>query len=198
MKFTIAVVVIVLAGADLRAQSWEASGIFGFTPAANIDRQAPELSDVDIRDGFTWGFQGARFFKPHLAAEVMWTQHESALEVQTSGGRADLFTMRVRQLHGDILYQLGRADARWRPFAFGGLGATFFTADTVETETKFSLNVGAGVKWFLTPEAGIRAHVRYKPTFIKDTSSGNFCDPFGFCQDALQQFEFAGGVVLRF
>jgi hypothetical protein len=29
-------------------------------------------------------------------------------------------------------------------------------------------------------------------------SSSNMCDPFGFCQESLQQFEFAGGLVLRF
>jgi hypothetical protein len=41
-------------------------------------------------------------------------------------------------------------------------------------------------------------HIRYKPVILSDGSSGDFCDPFGFCQGTLQQFEFAGGVVVRF
>jgi hypothetical protein len=33
--------------------------------------------------------------------------------------------------HGNVVYQLGSADARLRPFVFGGLGATFFKADNL-------------------------------------------------------------------
>jgi len=32
---------------------------------------------------------------------------------------------------------------------------------------------------------------------LNDASS-DFCDPFGFCQGSLKQFEILGGVVLRF
>src|SRR5262245_60798584 len=70
----LAAVVLLLANSPARAQSWEASGLFGFTPSATIDRQATELNDVDIRGAFTWGFQGARLFTPALSAEVIWTQ----------------------------------------------------------------------------------------------------------------------------
>ena len=199
MRTTIAfaVVMILLAHSTAQAQSWEASGLFGFTPSAAIDERASELSDADIRGGFTWGLQGARFLTPLLGAEVIWTQHASAFEVGTSDGKADLFAMTVRQLHGNVVYRLGRADAKWQPFVFGGLGATFFSADAVESETKFSLDAGGGVKFFLSRLIGARAHVRYTPTFINDPSD-TFCDPFGFCQGVLHQIEFSGAVVLRF
>jgi hypothetical protein len=193
-----AIVIILFAHSPARAQSWEASGLFGFTPSAAIDQRASELSDVDIRGEFTWGLQGARFFTPSLGAEVLWTQQQSALELGTSDGKADLFSMTVRQLEGNVVYRLGRADASWQPFVFGGLGATFFSADTVESETKFSLDVGGGVKLFPSRSIGARAHFRYKPTFLSDTSSADFCDPFGFCQGVLQQVEFAVGAVVRF
>jgi opacity protein-like surface antigen len=106
--------------------------------------------------------------------------------------------MTVRQLHGNVVYRLGRADAKWQPFAFAGLGATFFSADTVESETKLSLDVGGGVKYFISQSIGARAQFRYKPTFLNDTSAGRFCDPFGFCQGVLHQLEFAAGAVVRF
>ena len=190
------VVMILVAHSPAQAQSWEASGLFGFTPSAAIDQRASELTDADIRGGFTWGLQGARFLTPSLGAEVLWTQQASAFEVGTSDGKADLFTMTVRQLHGNVVYRLGRADAKWQPFVFGGLGATFFSADTVESETKFSLDAGGGVKFFLSRMIGARAHARYKPTFINDSS--DFCDPFGFCQGVLHQIEFTAAAVLRF
>ena len=193
-----AAVAVLIAPAQARAQSWEASGLFGFTPSAAIDERASELTDADIRGGITWGLQGARFFTPSLGAEVLWTQQATAFEVGTSDGKADLFTMTVRQLHGNVVYQLGRAGATWQPFVFGGLGATFFASETVESETKFSLGVGGGVKVFLSRSVGARAHVRYKPTFLNDSSSGAFCDPFGFCQGVLQQVDFSVAAVLRF
>ena len=193
-----AVVVFLLAGSPARAQSWEASALFGFTPSAAIDERASELSDVDIRGDITWGFQGARFFTPAWGAEVLWTQQKSAQEIGTGDGKADLFTMTVRQLHGNVVYRLGRTNAKWQPFVFGGLGATFFSADTVESETKFSLDVGGGVTYFPLQSIGARAQFRYKPTFLNDSSSGRFCDPFGFCQGVLQQVEFAAAAVLRF
>jgi hypothetical protein len=192
-----AAVAVLTAPSPAHAQSWEASGLIGFTPSAAIDQRASELSDVDIRGALTWGLQGARFFTPSLGAEVLWTQQATAFEVGTSDGKADLFTMTVRQLHGNVVYRFGHG-ATWQPFVFGGLGATFFSADTVASETKFSLDVGGGVKFFPSRLIGARAHVRYKPTFLHDTSSGTFCDPFGFCQGVLQQIEFAAAAVLRF
>jgi hypothetical protein len=54
-----------------------------------------------------------------------------------------------------------------------------------------------GVKFFPSRSLGVRAHFRYKPTFLNDSSS-DFCDPFGFCQGVLQQIEFAAAAVLRF
>jgi hypothetical protein len=192
------VVAMLLAASPALAQSWEASGLVGLTPSASIDRRATEVSDLDIRSAFTWGVQGGRLFTPSWGAEVLWTQQSTALELGTAAGKSDLFTMKVRQLNGNVVYQPGRGDARWRPFVFGGLGATFFSADTVQSETKLSLDVGGGLKFFPRPSVGARAHVRYKPTFLKDTASGDFCDPFGFCQGVLQQVEFAAAVVVRF
>jgi opacity protein-like surface antigen len=104
----------------------------------------------------------------------------------------------VSQLQGDAVYHFGAPDARLRPFVFGGLGATFFSADDLESETKFSFGLGAGVKYFRWETVGLRAHFRYKPTMMNDEDAADFCDPFGFCRGTLSQVEFAGGAVVRF
>jgi opacity protein-like surface antigen len=181
-----------------RAQSWEVSGLAAFTPSAGLDNQAPELSELKIASGFTWGIQGARLFGPRWGAEVLWTQQGSALKVGTDDGSSDLFTMTIRQLHGDVVYHLSAAGARLRPFVFGGVGATFFSADDLDSETKFSFGLGAGVKYFRWESIGVRAHFRYKPTMLNDKDAADFCDPFGFCEGVLSQVEFAGGVTVRF
>jgi len=182
----------------VHAQSWEASGLVAYTPSSALDRRAPELNELDLSGGFTWGVQGARFFTPRWGAEVLWMQQSSAQRVGTSAGDADLFTFTSGQLHGNLVYRFGTAGARLQPFAFAGLGSTFFWSDEVPSETKFSLGLGGGAKYFFSRSVGVRGHFRYKPTILDDTSSEDFCVPFGFCQGALQQIEFATGAVVRF
>ena len=199
-RFTAGAVAMVLLAlsAPAWAQSWELSGMAGQTPSAGLDRQAPELSALDIRGGFTWGAQVARSFSPHWGAEVSWTRQSSALQLETGDGSADLFTMSVGQLHGNAVRRFGAADSRLRPFVLAGLGATFLSADDLQSETKLSLAVGGGVKYFPSKTIGVRGHFRYKPTLQNDEDAGDLCDPFGFCQGALQQIEFPVGAIVRF
>ena len=125
-----AVTIVLLAfAAQAWAQSWEVSGFAANTPSAGLDNQAQELSGLDISGGFTWGVQGARWVTPNWGVDALWTQQRSALRLETGDGSADLFTMSVGQLHGNLVRQFGAANARLRPFVFAGLGATFFSAD---------------------------------------------------------------------
>jgi opacity protein-like surface antigen len=181
-----------------QAQAWEVSGFIGVTPSADLDRLASGLDQLSIRNGFTWGAQAARLFTPHWAGEAMWTEQSSALEIGTADGTADLFNITIGQVQGNAVYHFGRADARLRPFAFAGIGATFFRADDIPSETKFSWGIGGGIKYFAWENLGLRGHFRYKPVMLNDEDAGDFCDPFGFCQGTLQQIEFAAGAVVRF
>jgi outer membrane protein W len=190
---------LLLLGQQAHAQSWQASAFAGYTPAVDIERRAPELSQLDVRESFTWGLQLARLFTTRWGAEVLWTQQQSALEGQTASSEAfDFFTMRVRHLHGNVLYEFGAGDAKMRPFVFGGIGATFFSAADLQSETKLSFDYGGGLKYFAWRGIGLRAHLRFKPTALNDKSAGDVCDPFGFCQSWLSQIEFAAGAVVRF
>jgi opacity protein-like surface antigen len=180
------------------AQSWEVSGLAGHTLSAGLDNQAPELSGLDVRGGFTWGVQAAYWLSPAWGAEVLWTRQSSALRIETEAGSADLFAMTVGTLHGNAVRQFGAVGARLRPFLFAGVGATFLRGDDLESETKLSFALGGGVKYYPWKRVGLRGHVRYRPTLLDDEDAGDFCDPFGFCQGTLPQVELAGGVIVRF
>lgn len=185
--------------AQAQEQKWEASAFAGYTPSADIDRRAPELNQLDVRGGFTWGLQAARRLTTHWGAEALWTQQRSALEGGATGsGPFDFFSMTVRQLQGHVRYEFGAGDAALRPFVFGGVGATFFSATNLQSETKLSLDYGAGLNYFAWRSVGMRAHVRFKPTALHDKSAGDVCDPFGFCQSWLSTVEFAVGAVVHF
>jgi hypothetical protein len=185
-------------GSTARAQSWEVSGLFGYTPSSSLDRRAPEFDALDVGGGFTWAAQVGRSFGPRWAAEVLWTRQQSALAFDVDSGDAELFTFTIGGLHGNAVYHFAEPDARLRPFVFGGLGATFFTGAGEPSETKFSLGLGGGVKYFRWKSFGFRGQIRYKPVLLNDEGSGDFCDPFGFCQSWLQQLELVGGLTFRF
>ena len=198
LTISIAALTLVLLPATTRAQTFEAAGFVGFTPAATIEQQAPELDAVDWEGGFTWGGQAAYFFTPRLGAEVLMTSQSSGLALGTAAGTATLFEATTRQLHVNAVYRFGAPDRRLKPFVFGGLGSTFFSADDLESETKFSGNIGAGATYMGWGPLGIRGHFRYRPTALTDEDAGDFCDPFGFCQGTSQQIEIAAGAVFRF
>jgi opacity protein-like surface antigen len=193
-----ALAILLAAPSGARAQSWEMTGLLGHTSKASLDNQAPELSGLDVRGGLTWGLQLTRFFASHWGAEVSFIRQSSALQLETSGASADLFDMAVGQLHGSIVRQFGGSESRLRPFLSAGVGASFLSGDDLESETKLSFSLGAGVKYFPWKTVGFLGKFRYKPTLLKDEDPGRYCDPFGFCQGTLQQMDVLAGVTVRF
>jgi hypothetical protein len=109
-----------------------------------------------------------------------------SVERHSNSARPKLRRQRGFQAHVSQSYHI----------VFAGLGATFFSADDLQSETKLSLGFGGGVKYFAWKTIGVRAHFRYKPTMLNDEDAGDFCDSFGFCQGALQQIEFAVGAIV--
>ena len=178
--------------------SIELSGLAGVTPAVSLEQHALNLTDLRLRGGFTWGIQGAQFFTPHWGAEIVFTQQGSALEAVTPAGTGDLYRITLSQLHANAVYQFGDRDATWRPFVFGGAGATFFAARDLESATKASFGLGGGIKYFPWKTIGLRGQFRYKPTLLNDDPDAPLCEPFGFCQQYLRPIEITAGVTIRF
>ena len=196
--FGLAVVLTLALASPARAQSWEVSGLFGFTPSTGIDKVARGVDELNIKGGTAWGLQVSRALSAHWAAEGLWMQQLSGVEIVAPTGKATLFDLTASQIHGNVVYRFGSAGSRLQPFAFAGLGATFFRADDVPSETKLSLGLGGGISYFAWNNVGVRGHFRYKPTMLNDDSDNDSCDPFGFCQNTLQQVEVAVGAVVRF
>jgi hypothetical protein len=187
-----------IASGSASAQSWEMSGFAGFTPAVGLERRAPELTDLDLRGGFTFSFQAARFVTPHWSVEAVFSQQASALEAGTPDGSAELYGITLVRLHANLVYVFGADGARLRPFVFGGGGATHFSARDLESATKASFGLGGGVRYFPWAPIGLRAQLHYKPAWLNDDPESNLCEPFGFCQAWLQPIEITAGVIIRF
>jgi outer membrane protein W len=193
---TLLAAALVLTAAPAWAQHTEISVLAGYTTAGDIEMKAPQFQELAIDDSFTVGLQVARFFNARVGVEGSWIRQHSGLSFTTRGGSGELFALHADQLQASFAYQFGDDDGL-QPFLTAGLGATFFSADEPEAEAKLAPVLGAGLKWFGSGQVGARLLLRYSPTHLNDAAS-DFCDPFGFCQSWLQQFELMGGVSLRF
>jgi opacity protein-like surface antigen len=192
-----ALLALLLVAVPASAQRFEAAGLFGYTTAASLDRVARGLEDLEIGGDFNWSGQFDYYFTPHLGVEASWAQREGPLTLTTSSGTGGLFEIDADQLLGSVVYQWGVEESKIRPFVVGGMGATFFSADDIPSETKLAWAAGGGVKVFLHPKLGIKAQAKLNSTILNDESS-DFCDPFSFCSSSLNPFELLSGVVLRF
>jgi opacity protein-like surface antigen len=188
---------LLLVTAPAWAQEFEASGLFGYNTAGSLEPVARELESYEIGSGFTWQGQFDYFITPHLGIEASWTQREGDLVLSTSSGDGELFEIEQGQILGSIVYQWGAEESKVRPFVLGGLGATFFEADDISSETKLAWAVGGGAKLFLHRRLGIKLQAKLDSTLLNDESS-DFCDPFGFCAGSVSSFELLSGVVFRF
>jgi len=188
---------LVLPAAPAVAQGFEASLLAGYTTKGSLEAKALGIQDVSLAGSFTWGAAVGYSLSPRYGVEVSWTRDGSGLALETADGSTELFDVDIDQLQGSFLWHFGGAEARWRPFLSLGVGAAFFSAPDLDSETKLSFGLGGGLKWLPTKRLGARLQARYNPTHLNDTSS-EFCDPFGFCQGWLHQFELTGGVVVRF
>ena len=193
----LAALFVLLGAVPASAQRTEVALLGGYTTAGDIDQKAVGIETLEVAGSFTWGVAGRHFFSEHVGFDVSWTQQGSDLVIGTREGSAELFDMNVGQLHGSVVYRFGDPEARLRPFLLAGLGAAFLSAEDLESETKLSWAVGGGLQWFVAKRVGARVQARYAPTLLSDSDS-DVCDPFGFCQGSLQQFELMGGVVFRF
>jgi outer membrane protein W len=188
---------VLLLAVPASAQRFEAAGLFGYTTSAGLDQVARELQDLEIGGGFTWAGQFDYFFTSNLGVEASWAQREGDVTVSTSAGKGGLFDLDARQLLGSVVYQWGAEESKLRPFVVGGLGATFFEAEDIRSETKFAWAAGGGVKLYFHRRLGIKLQAKLNSTVLDDESS-DFCDPFGFCSSSVNPFELLSGVVFRF
>ena len=105
----------------------------------------------------------------------------------------------VDQWHGGALQEF--TDGPIRPFLTSTFGLTRYAGD-FDSEIRFALGVGGGVKLFASPHVGVRLDSRVIATFIDASGNAFACTP-GACLIALNvnaawQAEFSAGLVFKF
>jgi opacity protein-like surface antigen len=211
------------AAAPASAQRIEASVNGGGTLSEGFNATQPRIvfgqvfNSLDITSGTSLAVTAGVFVTAGLEVEFLWGRQFSTFQASNPAPNFKIANVDVDNFHGNIVYNWGESDARVRPFAFGGLGATHYSPGDfsssipniaglprIQSRTKFSSTWGGGVKFYPTPRVGVRGTMRWTPTYIKTDGAGWFCDPFyGTCwvvgdADYSNQLEFTGGVTFRF
>ena len=89
-------------------------------------------------------------------------------------------------------------DAQINPYVVFGFGGTWIRPDGFSSLSRFSGNIGGGVKIFFSDNVGVRLEGRFYGTYINSTTS--YCDPF-WCygyNNSLYQFDVSAGLIIRF
>jgi hypothetical protein len=146
--------------------------------------------DVPIRDPH--GYQIEGLFS-HEQADL--TVHRQPF------GPATIAHVTVDHWMGGGLQEFG--DARVRPFLTGMLGLTRYAGEG-DSEIRFALSAGGGVKLFPTKHVGLRLDGRLFATFVEADLGFLACNSFNgtcviaFRTDVVFQAEFTAGAVLKF
>jgi len=109
--------------------------------------------------------------------ELLWSRQDSSVDFHGNNGLGNVdITIDVIQVGGECEY----GSERLRGCVSAHVGATHFSSDGYGDDTKFSFDIGAGVKAFLTKNIYLRADLR------------------GFCTvtDAQGSFIYANGVTV--
>jgi outer membrane protein W len=214
------VVGIWVLAAPLSAQRFEASFNAGYTTSEGV-KFAPVLigaqlyDEVDLKDGGTFSLTAGVYASANALIEFMYARQSSELTARGGTGvnEQTVSKMNIDNYHVNFVYNFGEADAKMRPYAFVGLGATNYspsgdvlvggTGRQLDGNAQFSTTWGAGVKYYMAPAVGLKAGMRWTPTYIKSDPAGYWCDPFYGCwllsdPDYSHQFEFSAGITFRF
>jgi len=193
----------------------EVTPFIGYTASEGVSIdpvtfQGVVYNGVSPKSGLSYGFAVDVFVTPNMEVGFQFGRQDSALVANGSAGDRDLTDMAIYNYHGIFTYNWGDPRYKARPYVFGGIGATQYSPDdvmgtSIQGETKFSTTWGGGVKFVANEHIGVRAGVRWTPTYIKSDPAGVWCSPYWpwgcYVLSDTQysnQFEFQAGVVFRF
>ena len=157
---------------------------------------------MSLEDSGSYGLVLDFDIEPDRQIEIYLSRQSTTLSADGPFTGNPLFDLAVEYYHIGGLYLIDVQSDRVRPFVSGGLGLTRMNpqGDGLDTETRFSLSIGGGAKFFITDHLGLRLDAR--GIFTALNSSGTvFCS--GGCAITVQssgfmQGELGAGLVVRF
>ncbi|MEW8508682.1 MAG: outer membrane beta-barrel protein [Candidatus Thiodiazotropha sp.] len=162
-----------------------------------------DYSRMDVDNSNDWGFTISQAASDTTRYEFLYSHQDSSLADTTDPDNAFDLDIHYVHLGGTVdVHTLNYRKEKITPYITGGLGMTIMNPSHrgYEDETRFSLSVGGGLKWYPTERLGIRFEMRGYSTLI-DSNETLFCDAGCSLQiegDAFPQFETNLGLIFSF
>ena len=187
-------------GGNITQESIELAPFGGYRTGGSVSGELDgTLQDFGIQSGASYG--GTIDFNLHsgnFKLELLYSRQSTQVEGVipfVPGGR----DLNVEYLMGGLLQEVGTTKSRFFISLLGG--GTRLSPRAFESDTKFSLSLGAGLKFFPARHIGLRFDARAYLTFIQ-SDSGTFCANgtclFSYSGSHLWQGDFTGGLIFAF
>lgn len=213
------VATVVGVGVSPRAMAQDRSGTVEITPFGGAyfggrlyaGSNAIFSEDVRVREAGTYGVRVGMNANRWLGIEAGFSTARADIR---STGDSTLFgsstkigTMDVQHYELNAVFNIGHR--RVIPYVTLGGGATRFDARVPgvdsSPDTKFTANLGAGVKTFFNPHLALRFDGRYRSAFVDDRDcdrhSSSYCDDHRRNDDKRRWYgsaELTGGLTFAF
>jgi opacity protein-like surface antigen len=190
------------------SQNVEITGYAGGQFNGGLDLSTSLFRRIEVENSTNYGLSAGYLVGEHYGVEFQWNHTKADTFAQPAGGGSDIkvFALNQDQYMGNFLFHFTDREAKLRPFAFFGLGASHLSPDRsgVDSTTRFAFSLGGGAKYNISKHFGVRGQAKWSPTYITTTDGGYWCDPFwGGCwvvgnDHYLHEFDISGGITFRF
>jgi opacity protein-like surface antigen len=195
--FLFSALLIGLLAGTVRAADFEFVPFLGYRFGGGLEDLDTQQTN-EFNEGADWGIILGRTAGENRRYELLYSQQETRLADTTDPNNA--FDMKVHYLHLGGTVDISRN--QFIPYVSGGLGVMHLhpSGSGLDDETRFSLSLGGGLKWYPTDSLGLRFEVRGYGT-LTEGEGRLFCDSgcnLRFSGDMMSQFETNLGLIFRF
>ena len=203
---------VVFLGLGLPAKATDITLLAGYQfnsdfEVASLDGQPPDSSpasgspgdDIALDDGAAFSLGVDFVYRRNQNQRIGFYVTHHQTEFEDNAGLKDR-DMDVTHVHFTAMSYY--PEGKFEPFVMAGVGAGFFSPEdsSLNSETQFSMQVGAGVNYQLTDNLLLRFDARWLPTFFNGSGSA-FCS--GGCtirlsSDTYSQIQVNAGLMFRF
>ena len=204
-----ALVSLLLSFSSAVAQNFEITPHVAGQINGGVDLSTTLFRRLEVANGVSYGITAGYLLGSHGGIEFDWNRNNAntvGQRVNSNINSTTLFSLSQNQYMANFVFHLRDRDASIRPFGFFGLGANALSTDhsAVAGSTRFAFGLGGGAKLNLSTHLGLRAQLKWVPTYLGTTNGGYWCDPFwGGCwvvgnSHYLHEFDIGGGLTFKF
>lgn len=186
-----------LAAADAGAQSVQLAPFASYQFGGSF--QSPILGvNASLKSSLAYGGTADFAIGDSWRVELLYSRQPT----EVRAGEEAIFDLNVERYMGGIVEEKGEGRTRFFGVALGGITRFAPGLGGFDSDSRFTLGVGLGVKHLLSNHFGLRGELRGFYTFTT-TNGGVFCSGGGTCLfvfggSGLWQGDVSGSVILAF